>query len=110
MSKIIPEMIERDECGYWMHSIFDKPIHKDGHALDPNEEYIFEDIAVICDMDRIFVSAEDDAPEWVLEKAFDGDVSDWDITRPDGDEWFCVAIFQNDDGSHALFVRERKTP
>lgn len=94
----VPELVERDEDGYWTHSEFFTPSY--GREYGFNGE--FEAWLSENGLQYSTVYAESD-----LEiDDFDGAKFDkWEPSRPEGDGWFIGSIHDTEDGPICVWLR-----
>jgi hypothetical protein len=104
----LPEPVQRDHYGQWFHSAL--------NALE--EEKLITDLPEAQGMEFCYVSFEGDAPDELQKRYYSciasSDVDDevwmsaareWEPTRPKGDCWFLLAIYDTEDGPFACFTR-----
>ena len=90
---IQPAPVVRDENGMFQHP--DLPDFDEGDG-DKCKAWIAQQ-----GLQVVMVELETDAPGDIAERYFesgDPDCSYWVPNRPDGDDWFCLAIHDSDDG------------
>ncbi|WP_177438163.1 hypothetical protein [Pseudomonas sp. SWI7] len=64
-------------------------------------------------LEVVRVELETDAPEDIVERYFesgDPDCSYWEPSKPDGEGWFCLAIYDTDAGPSCWWGRRVVTP
>lgn len=96
---LAPTSIERDDIGHWYHP----------HLPDCDEGVHYGDLLAVFGMEVATVAMEGDATEEVAERYFEQggpDCSDWTPTPPEGEGWTLLAIFDTEDGPHAMFARK----
>jgi ribA/ribD-fused uncharacterized protein len=96
-----PTTIDRDSLGHWYHP----------HLPDTDEGVSYGDLLAVFGMEVACIDMEGDAPEDVAERYFEQggpDCSDWQPTPPEGEGWALLAIFDTEDGPHALFARKAR--
>ncbi len=92
-SLIQPAVVRRDEYGMFQHP--DLPDFDEGD-VEKSKAWVAQQ-----GLEVVRVELETDAPEDIAERYFeagDPDCSYWDPSKPDGDGWFCLAIYDTDDG------------
>ncbi|WP_223672913.1 hypothetical protein [Proteus terrae] len=102
---IIPEVVERDEDGYWMHSQFPRT------EVDSEiENWVSEN-----QLENKFVFMEGDIDEdkhHAYDRYFhtgNPDFHDWEPSKPIGEGWFIGGIYETEDGLYVLgFVLYQK--
>lgn len=100
---LTPTTIDRDSLGHWYHP----------HLPDCDEGISYGDLLAVFGMEVTSVGMDGDAPEDVAKRYFEQggpDCSDWTPTPPEGDGWALLAIFDTEDGPHALFARKAPEP
>lgn len=98
---ITPEVVERDEDGYWMHSQFPQT------EVDSEiEDWISEN-----ELENKFVFMESDIDE-DKHPAYDRyfhagepDFHDWEPSKPVGQGWFIGGIYETEDGPVCAWLR-----
>ena len=101
---IEPAPVVRDEMGSFQHP--DMPDFDEGDG-DKCKAWVAEQGLQVA-----MVSLEY-ADEAVADRYFesgDPDYSYWEPDRPDGDDWFCLAIHDTDDGPVCWWARHEVTP
>lgn len=96
--------VRRDENGMFQHP--DMPDFEEGDG-DKCKAWIAEQGLVVA-----MVSLEY-ADETIANRYFeshDPDCSYWEPDRPDGEDWFCLAIHDTDDGPVCWWARREVTP
>jgi hypothetical protein len=97
--------VVRDENGFFQHP--DLPDFDEGDG-DKSKAWIAEQ-----GLEVAMVSLEYHSDEAVSERYFeagDQDCSYWEPDRPEGDDWFCLAIHDADDGPVCWWARRVVTP
>jgi hypothetical protein len=95
-----PEKVERDVYGYWFHSA----------VRDSEEDQPINELPGAEGMEFRYVSFDNDASEKMQRRYFEDDefnISDWNPTKPEGDGWFLLCIYDTEDGPHACFTRPK---
>jgi len=99
--------VRRDENGFFQHA--DMPdFGEDAGDADKCKAWIAEQGLQVK-----MVSLEYHSDEAVSERYFeagDPDCSYWEPDRPDGEDWFCLAIHDTDDGPVCWWARRVVTP
>lgn len=104
-----PEIVERDGQGFWLHSILREKLGVDGsvEALPEAKDTEFRYVAMEVD-------APDELADRFLNAAFDSKhgevdatVREWEPTRPKGDCWVLIGIYDTEDGPYACFARPK---
>ncbi|WP_392889765.1 hypothetical protein ACF6ZU_00345 [Pseudomonas migulae] len=101
---ITPAPVVRDAMGSFQHP--DMPDFDEGDG-DKCKAWVAEQ-----GLQMAMVSLEY-ADEAVADRYFesgDPDYSYWEPDRPDGDDWFCLAIHDTDDGPVCWWARREVTP
>ena len=105
---IQPEPVERDQYGFWLHPAL----------LKLEDEQPISELPEAAGMDLRFVEFFDDAPE-ELRKMYDeagspgssvmweDAVRAWQPTKPEGDCWFLLAVYDTEDGPEACYTRPK---
>jgi len=102
---IQPAPVTRDENGFFQHP--DLPDFDEGDG-DKCKAWIAEQ-----ELEVAMVSLEYHSDEAISERYFeagDPDCSYWEPDRPDGEDWFCLAIHDTDDGPVCWWARPVVTP
>ncbi len=106
--KITALPVERDEMGYWTHPNYFEPGDSREFGfpgefeawLDANNlEY--QVISLECDH-----TVSDELTDHILEEC-DGDVSEWNPGKPEGDGWFIGSIHDTEDGPYCIWLRDK---
>lgn len=98
-------VVRRDEYGMFQHP--DLPDFDEGDVKKSKDWVAQQGLEVVR------VELETDAPENIAERYFescDPDCSYWEPSKPDGDGWFCLAIYDTDDGPSCWWGRRVVTP
>ncbi len=102
---IKPAVVRRDEYGMFQHP--DLPDFDEGD-VEKSKDWVAQQ-----GLEVVRVELETDAPEDIAERYFesgDPDCSYWDPSKPDGDGWFCLAIYDTDAGPSCWWGRRVVTP
>lgn len=100
--------VVRDKQGMGYHSCLDQFFAEIGEDenVDPKPwfeangfEYAYDDL-------EPYVDGGEDNPIYAAYEQ-DTDLSGWEPERPEGDGWFLAAVYDNEDGVWALFLRSR---
>lgn len=93
-----PEKVTRDDEGRWRHSVL--------QAAD--EETDIEQCPEATGMEFHYADMENEASD-IFAAYVDGstDLSQWNPKKPDGDGWFLIGIYDNEEGAFACFVRPK---
>lgn len=78
-----------------------------------DESFRFEWFAAANGFDAKFVVMEDDELAGAARDRYlggAGDFSGWSPKSPAGKGWFCLAIYDCEEGPTAVFLRESKSP
>ncbi len=97
--------VRRDENGFFQHP--DLPDFDEGDG-DKCKAWIAEQ-----GLEVVMVALEYHSDEAFSERYFeagDPDCSYWEPDRPDGEDWFCLAIHDTDDGPVCWWARRVVTP
>ncbi|WP_265497606.1 hypothetical protein [Providencia rustigianii] len=98
---IKPELVERDEDGYWVHSQF--PQTELGNEIDDwvsKNQLELKLVFMESDID------EDDHPAYDRYfHAGDPDFHDWEPSEPIGQGWFIGGIYETEDGPVCVWLR-----
>lgn len=95
---ITPETVKRDGYGYWFHSA----------VRDSEEDQPIDELPCAEGMEFSYVSFDSDASEEMQRRYFEDDscdISDWNPTKPEGDGWFLLCVYDTEDGPYACFTR-----
>lgn len=96
---LAPTPIERDDIGHWYHP----------HLPDCDEGVSYGELLAVFGLEIASVGMDGDATEEVAEQYFDKggpDCSAWQPSTPAGEGWSLLAIFDTEDGPHAMFARK----
>ncbi len=102
---IKPAVVRRDEYGMFQHP--DLPDFEEGD-VEKSKAWVAQQ-----GLEVVRVELETDAPEEIAERYFDSgdpDCSYWEPSRPYGDGWFCLAIYDTDAGPSCWWARRVVTP
>ena len=102
---IQPVPVVRDENGMFQHP--DLPDFDEGDG-DKSKAW-----TAAQGLEVAMVSLDGSAPEEVADRYFesgDPDCSYWEPYKPDGEDWFCLAIHDTDDGPVCWWARRVVTP
>ena len=102
---IQPAPVVRDENGMFAHP--DMPDFDEGDG-DKCKAWVAEQ-ALEVTMARLEYHSDEAVSERYFE-AGDPDCSYWEPDRPDGEDWFCLAIHDTDDGPVCWWARRVVTP
>ena len=94
----------RDESGYTYHPDLDKFLDGD----EDDEQVINQAMLRAAGFVDDYVSFEGDCEDEAMVTRYfeDGEgVVGWEPTKPDGDGWECVAIYDTENAPYAMFVR-----
>ncbi|EMG6528428.1 MULTISPECIES: hypothetical protein [Providencia] len=97
---IKPELVERDELGYWAHSQI--PVSEDGEYL---KQWFDNNCLEIC---NVYMDGDIDESHPTFKRYFidgDCDISGWVPSKPQGDGWFIGGIFESEDGPACSWLR-----
>ncbi|WP_272657112.1 hypothetical protein [Providencia sp. PROV157] len=97
---IKPELVERDENGYWVHSRI--PVSEDVEYL---KQWFDNNCLEIC---NVYMDGDIDESHPTFKLYFeDGqcDISGWMPSKPQGDGWFIGGISESKDGPVCSWLR-----
>lgn len=100
MQQIKPMEPQRDQLGYWCHP--DMPVIETSEQFDAWQAEQGFQYAIHCLDGDDGIGAED-----ALERYQSGDIDilSWQPSKPEGDGWFNVAIYDTEDGPVCLWIR-----
>ncbi len=101
---IQPAAVVRDAEGMFWHP--ELPSFEEGDG-DKCKQWLAEQGLVI--KASSIEGAEDSISDRYFESG-DPDCSYWEPARPDGEGWFCLSIFDTDDGPVCWWARREVTP
>ena len=104
-SLIKPAVVRRDEYGMFQH-----PELPDFDEVDVEKSKAW---VAQQGLEVVRVELETDASEDIAERYFesgDPDCSYWEPSKPDGEGWFCLAIYDTNDGPSCWWGRRVVTP
>jgi hypothetical protein len=102
-----PEKLERDRYGFCFHSALNKSEEEDITRLPEAEGMEFNFVSFEADasdkLQNLYQSSADSGSRETWPDA----VRAWQPSRPKGDCWFLLAIYDTDDGPYACFTRRK---
>lgn len=97
---IKPELVERDENGYWVHSQIPET-----ESSEIVKEWMNKNK---LDHSLTFMEGDIDVDHPIYERYFEnGDISilDWNPSKPEGRGWFIGGIYETEDGPVCMWLR-----
>lgn len=96
---IQPVPVERDSEGYWYHP--DMPTFEEDQAAE-SKAWIAQQGLILTKVEMEYEVDTDTDPYF---QDGDGSCAHWEPSKPDGDDWFCLAISCTDDGPVCYWAR-----
>lgn len=101
--------VKRDEYGYWTHPEYFEPANGNEYGFPGEFDAWLYKHNLQCHI--MSIECDDQAGE-VAERHFegqlDGDISEWQPTKPDGNGWFIGSIHDTEDGPYCIWFRNKQ--
>lgn len=103
---IQPIEVKRDEYGFWTHPDYFEPADGNEYGL-PGEfdAWLAANNLEVFTLGLEYDHNASDFAEKYADGEFDGDISEWNPTKPDGDGWFIGSIHDTEDGPYCIWFR-----
>jgi len=108
---IKPMEVKRDQYGFWTHPEYFGPAN--GHEFGAPGEFDAWLLANNLEVYTLGLEYDENASEFAEKYAdgeFDGDISEWQPTQPDGDGWFIGSIHDTEDGPYCIWLKSAEMP
>lgn len=103
---IQPIEVKRDEYGFWTHPDYFEPAN--GNEFGVPGEFEAWLAAHSLEVYTLGLEYDDNASDFAEKYAdgkFDGDISGWTPSKPEGDGWFIGSIHDTEDGPYCIWLR-----
>lgn len=101
--------VKRDHYGFWTHPEYPYPADGMEHYADGEfEAWLNERNLETFTLGLEYDYLASEFAEKYADGEFDGDISGWNPSKPDGEGWFVGSIHDTEDGPYCIWFRNKQ--